>query len=193
MASAAGAAGFAGGGAAAGGRDGPLEPLDVTTRFGGAPPGGGLVGTGAAGAVGTAGGAAGGGVAAVGAAAAGAAGAGATGAGAAGARRLPEQGLPELPELAQAEEALAAVQEAALWAPEPPDLQVVVGAGLEWGVEGQLTRVEVARGAAVASGWKSQISALRRACLRARHRRLARGGGLHDRPYAGRGQRVLLP
>ena len=106
---------------------------------------------------------------------------------------LPEQGLPELPELAQAEEALAAVQEAALWAPEPPDLQVVVGAGLEWGVEGQLTRVEVARGAAVASGWKSQISALRRACLRARHRRLARGGGLHDRPYAGRGQRVLLP
>lgn len=106
---------------------------------------------------------------------------------------LPEQGLPELPELAQAEEALAAVQEAALWAPEPPDLQVVVGAGLEWGVEGQLTRVGVARGAAVASGWKSQISALRRACLRARHRRLARGGGLHDRPYAGRGQRVLLP
>lgn len=106
---------------------------------------------------------------------------------------LPEQGLPELPELAQAEEALAAVQEAALWAPEPPDLQVVVGAGLERGVEGQLTRVEVARGAAVASGWKSQISALRRACLRARHRRLARGGGLHDRPYAGRGQRVLLP
>ena len=106
---------------------------------------------------------------------------------------LPEQGLPELPELAQAEEALAAVQEAALWAPEPPDLQVVVGAGLEWGVEGQLTRVEVARGAAMASGWKSQISALRRACLRARHRRLARGGGLHDRPYAGRGQRVLLP
>ena len=88
---------------------------------------------------------------------------------------------------------MAAVQEAALWAPEPPDLQVVVGAGLEWGVEGQLTRVEVARGAAVASGWKSQISALRRACLRARHRRLARGGGLHDRPYAGRGQRVLLP
>ena len=76
LASAAGAAGFAGGGAAAGGRDGPLEPLDVTTRFGGAPPGGGLVGTGAAGAVGTAGGAAGGGVAAVGAAAAGAAGAG---------------------------------------------------------------------------------------------------------------------
>ena len=106
---------------------------------------------------------------------------------------LPEQGLPELPELAQAEEALAAVQEAVLWAPEPPDLQVVVGAGLERGVEGQLTRVEVARGAAVASGWKSQISALRRACLRARHRRLARGGGLHDRPYAGRGQRVLLP
>ena len=192
MASAAGAAGFAGGGAAAGGRDGPLEPLDVTTRFGGAPPGGGLVGTGAAGAVGTAGGAAGGGVAAVGAAAAGAAGAGPREQ-ALPEQALPEQGLPELPELAQAEEALAAVQEAALWAPEPPDLQVVVGAGLEWGVEGQLTRVEVARGAAVASGWKSQISALRRACLRARHRRLARGGGLHDRPYAGRGQRVLLP
>ena len=113
---------------------------------------------------------------------------------------LPEPGLPGLvppglPELAQAlpEQALAAVQEAALLAPEPPDLQVVVGAGLERGVEGQLTRVEVARGAAVASGWKSQISALRRACLRARHRRLARGGGLHDRPYAGRGQRVLLP
>lgn len=113
---------------------------------------------------------------------------------------LPEPGLPGLvppglPELAQAlpEQALVAVQEAALWAPEPPDLQVVVGAGLERGVEGQLTLVEVARGAAVASGWKSQISALRRACLRARHRRLARGGGLHDRPYAGRGQRVLLP
>ena len=55
----------------------------------------------------------------------------------------------------------------------------------------QLRQVAVAHAAAVVSWWKLRSSVLRRACLQAHRRRSDRGGSLHDRLYAGRGQRVF--